>query len=454
MDLGRLFPVGPQWGPDGNLKAGGKGLDQYLWPFGANVDANGNIKPRGSNKPARSKPAYSGSRKGAMMGVPNDDSYRTEELEQGQKAEDFRKGAGFTGQTPTVSTRDVKKETGSGTQTSPGGGMPIMSAADAAAFYKKIGVSGGAFQSTMLPRTGNNIYESGSLDAVPFGGQETSVTGSSLEAFNQSGQAYAELDNSKPGSKFLDNAPNIEGGSTRIAQSTADSNITSSRLSEALNDTAGMQSYMSKFSSGDKQRAADMAFLNAKDSMTGLRAKEAELGLMYAGGQHYSLNADGSEFLRNESGKNIAADKGAVRDYKSGDMSAENFRDTFKGAVASNFVKPKDAENPTTQMPVAASQGPPNSNFGPVIDDGEMGRRLDATAGTRGMGPLIDNDVYGSFLDGRREPLMRVGQPSDNGMPLTVDKDDIPEDLNTPAGRKYLADLDAGRLTGRNPYSR
>jgi hypothetical protein len=192
----------------------------------------------------------------------------------------------------------------------------------------------------------------------------------------------------------------------------AANSMSSGRLADALNDQAGMQSYMSKFgdADADMQRRANAAFLNADGPMKGLRAKEAELGMFYAGGQHLSLNGDGSEFLRNKDGKNIAAaNPDDVRNYKSGQMTAEQFRDTFKGAVNQTFTSAKDSESSHSKNPVAASYQSPNTNFGPVMDTEEMGKRLDASIGMNGtFGPVIDGDVYASFLDGRREPLARL----------------------------------------------
>ncbi len=409
----------------------------------------------------QSKPAYAGSRKGAMMGVPNDPSYKTEELEQGQKAEDFRAGAGFTGQTPTVSTRDVQKADGSkGTRTSPGG-TPILDAAGAARFLNNLQVGTGQFSSTQLPMTQSSMWEKGSVDAQAFGGLEPSYTSNTLGSYTASPKAFANLDSTGTGSEFNANSQVIPDAALRIGQATgaipAASSISSGRLADALSDQAGMQSYMSKFgdADADRQRRANAAFLNTEGSMKGLRAKEAELAMFYAGGQHLSLNGDGSEFLRNEDGQNIAANPDDVRNYKSGNMTAEQFRDTFKGAVNQTYASAKDSESTFAKNPVEASYQAPNTNFGPVMDTEEMGKRLDASIGMNGtFGTVIDGDVYGSFLDGRREPSMRGMNTGNRALPITVDNSNIPDDLYSTEGQKYLRDLQAGRLTSPSPYSR
>jgi hypothetical protein len=435
MDLGRLFPVGPQWGPDGNLKAGGKGLDQYLWPFGGNVDANGNIKPRGSNKPAQSKPAYSGSRKGAMMGVPNDPGYKTEELEQGQKAENFRTGAGFTGQTPTVSTRDVQKADGSkGTQTSPGGGMPILDAAGAQKFYQSVGLGG--FLSTQLPGTGANPDNKGTIEAVPFGGQETSITTNTLGAFSDTnGNAFTNL-NPKINPETFTN-PNVmkavgstfdqyggmaqgNGADTAATQGTKQPGEKGpSRIMEALNDTDGINSYMSKFGSPeqDRMRAANMAFLSTEgpgSSLLGLRAKEAVLGQIHAGGQTYQLNEDRTELIQNEDGKPKAANRDAASAFRQGTMGAEEYRESFKDQVkkvASDAetptATPKAAENMFARMPAEVVEFPTNvpaGTFAPGTT--EVGEMIDNVKAMDMTPPMSSQQISNSFLN-QREPLMR-----------------------------------------------
>lgn len=367
-------------------------------------------------------------------------------------------------ETPTVPTRDTPPPNGgngSGTQTSPGG-KPILNAADAARFLSKLQVGAGQFSSTQLPMTPSSMWEKGSVDAQSFSGLEPSYTSNTLGSYTSSPKAFASLDSNGTGAEFNSNAPSISDAALRIGQATgaipSASSISSGRLADALNDQAGMQSYMSKFgdADADRQRRADAAFLNTKGSMDGLRAKEAELGMFYAGGQHLSLNGDGSEFLRNKDGQNIAAaDPDDVRSYKSGQLTAEQFRDTFKNAVNQTYTTAKESESIHSKNPIAASYQSPNTNFEPVLDTEQMGKRLDASIGMNGtFGPVMDGDVYGSFLDGKREPLMRGNNPGNKALPIVVDKDNIPNDLLSPEGQKYFEDLDARRLTRPSPYRR
>jgi hypothetical protein len=122
-------------------------------------------------------------------------------------------------------------------------------------------------------------------------------------------------------------------------------------LDDALNDKAGINSYMSKFSSGDRERAANRAFLDTEDSMLALRAKEAVNGVVYAQGKHYVSGKSGDDPA-------VAIDRSAARDISNG-------KETASGASqkAQDFLNNKKAEvtaaakqEPTTLKNAASSQ--------------------------------------------------------------------------------------------------
>ena len=337
--------------------------------------------------------------------------------------------------TPTVPTRDVQKANGAkGTQTSPGGGMPVLNAAGAAEFYQSIGLGG--FMSNQLPVTTSSADVKGNQEAVPFGGQETSVTGNTLGAFNSAdGQAYPALDpraftTAMPAgltSQFSKFGGMSQGnGAPTVAPSSSSPSTAqggkggSERLNAALNDTAGINSYMSKFGSPeqDRMRAANMAFLNTEgpgSSMLGLRAKEAVLGQIHAGGQTYQLNSDRTELIQDEKGKPIAADRDAASAFKGGTMGAEEYRNSFKGAVKAAVAQtpatpatPKEAENPFTHTPAPATTvfntQIPAGTFAPSSE--QTGQLIDAVRGMDMTPSISDQQIQNSFLN-NREPLMR-----------------------------------------------
>ena len=119
-----------------------------------------------------------------------------------------------------------------------------------------------------------------------------------------------------------------------------------SRLDAALNDKAGMQSYMSKFSSGDRERAANRAFLDTEDSMLALRAKEAVNGVVYANQQHYVAGSDAD-------GPAQKISRAEARDISNGRAKAQDFA-SRKVAETVAAVK---------QAPVVLEEGAKNGAF-------------------------------------------------------------------------------------------
>ena len=94
-----------------------------------------------------------------------------------------------------------------------------------------------------------------------------------------------------------------------------------SRLDAALNDTAGINSYMSKFSSGDRERAANRAFLDTEGQyVEALRAKEAVNGVVYAQQQHYvageTADSPAQKISRAEA-RDISNGKAKAQDFAS-----------------------------------------------------------------------------------------------------------------------------------------
>ena len=131
-------------------------------------------------------------------------------------------------------------------------------------------------------------------------------------------------------------------------KSAADSKVTGytkgGRLDQALSDTAGINSYMSKFSSGDRERAANRAFLDTEGSMEGLRAKEAVNDVVYAGGQHYGRGA-----LSDDAGigDKYKIDRADARGIASGKNTAAGLLDTYKSRITeAQKSTPAEAQDP------------------------------------------------------------------------------------------------------------
>ena len=134
----------------------------------------------------------------------------------------------------------------------------------------------------------------------------------------------------------------IEGGSDRKAGGS---------LADALSDTAGINSYMSKFSSGDRERAANRAFLDGDGSQAGLRAKEAVNGVVYAGGKHYISGESGDD-------QAIGIDRSQARDISNGKTSAQSI-------LQAHIDKNKNGKTPAEkQEPLTIEQPGVKQSFG------------------------------------------------------------------------------------------
>ena len=174
-------------------------------------------------------------------------------------------------------------------------------------------------------------------------------------------------------------------------------------LQEALNDKEGINSYMSKFSSGDRERAGTRAFLDAKDSMSGLRAKEALQSKVYAGGQHYIPGEKPDSAA-------VAISSEQARGISRGETNAQ---DLLKAHI--------DRNKKVTDLTPAEAQDPLSAGASAVKSGFKAGAQTDFSL----------NNSAGT-------PQASVGP--------VVPTDQIPKDLSGAAGKKYLADLDAGKL--------
>ena len=316
--------------------------------------------------------------------------------------------------TPPLSspTRDVPKPDGSrGTSTSPGGGSsPIMGMQDVDDLYERLGLGSYSDYKPGYSRPKPQQQTSG-IGPVVSGGEY----GQMLEATNgtrgvgpvNSGQAYAtnlSAVNRNPGNRntstFTSISPNDPQFAEVFGQDLADQRIreanggiTSDRLREALDDTESMRGE-SSVTAGDRGR---YAFLDAEDSLVGLRARDRELGVVRAGGRYYGNTDDGFKEVSDKS----------VKDYSANRISGTDFKALFMNQEP--VATPAEAQSADSINPVGVSSRPPewSTNMGPVLDGELYGQQLETQQRMRGVGPLIDGNVYAEMLEGR-EPMMRV----------------------------------------------
>jgi hypothetical protein len=156
------------------------------------------------------------------------------------------------------------------------------------------------------------------------------------------GVVYADMLQNSPGYGTVGVGPLADGDA--YARAVEGKGKSPSRLDTALSDTAGINSYMSKFSSGDKERLANRAFLDTEDSMLALRAKEAVNGVVYAGGQHFVAGETADSPA-------VAINRGNARDISNNKAKAEDFK-AKKVAETVAAVK----QSPTVLEEVAKTQ--------------------------------------------------------------------------------------------------
>ena len=248
------------------------------------------------------------------------------------------------------------------------------------------------FSSNQLPSTAGNPFSGTAPKTDGFNPGAPGITGNAYDNYGAAGGA-ANVSRGELAQKdeFNPNAARIEGGSSRKPGGS---------LSDALADTAGINSYMDKFSSGDRERAARSAFLNAEDSLSGLQARDAVNDVVYAGGQHYGRDGDGTFKLDRADARQVASGKAQAQDFLKSKIST---------TVDAQKQTPAEAQDPLSAAGSAVKSG---FAAGAQTD---FGLNNNQAASQTGVGPVVPTDQ-------------------------------IPKDLSGAAGKKYLADLDAGRL--------
>lgn len=205
---------------------------------------------------------------------------------------------------------------------------------------------------TLLQETGQVPYSSNQLPTTqsnPFSATQAQTPGFSTEVPDIDGYNGAAYDSGTgrqaAGSRDLSqfapmtgNKSRIEGGSQRI--NNQETGISSGRLSEALN---GVKSEV-KDTPERRQMMARAAFLNADDSMSGLKARDAVNDVVYAGGQHYGRGA-----LSDDAGigDKYKIDRADARGIASGKNTAAGLLDTYKSRITeAQKLTPAEAQDP------------------------------------------------------------------------------------------------------------
>lgn len=247
---------------------------------------------------------------------------------------------------------------------------------------------------TGLPQTGtsmsksfNQILETTNTSGYqPFGGKQLPTTTGHPDSKIgpvTNGVVYSDMLQNAPGFGTVGVGPLANGEAyARAVEGRAKS---PSRLDTALSDTAGISSYMNKFSSGDRERAANRAFLDIEDSMDALRAKEAVNGVVFAQNRHYISGKSGDD-------QAIGIDRDQARDISSGKSSAQSL---LEAHIAKNIDvsedTPASAQNPLSEAGEAiksAFAAGAQTDF--ALNNNQVGPRT-------GVGPVVDPNIIENY---------------------------------------------------------
>ena len=229
-----------------------------------------------------------------------------------------------------------------------GGGTPINMARSFDDLLQGVGQQ--PFGGTQLPTAMGNPYTATYKQTAGFGDDVPDIGGMNGATYDSEGGRNAlSATNLQDMAPFNPTAPQIEGGSERISQQAT--GITSGRLSDALN---AVQSEV-EMTPERRQMMASMAFLNAEDSMSGLKARDAVNDVVYAGGQHYgrgALTEDG------KIGDKYKIDRADARDIASGKQTAAGLLEVYKSRLTESAGKstPAEAQEPPTIESPGVSQ--------------------------------------------------------------------------------------------------
>ena len=182
-------------------------------------------------------------------------------------------------------------------------------------------VNNGQFSSNQLPGTEDNPFSGLPPKTQTFNTEAESYTGNSLADFGGDGSAaFAQSRETTDNDTFNPSAATIEGGSSREE---------------------------------DAKMARRRAFLDADDSLAGLRAVEKQNGVVYAGGKHYIAGEKADSAA-------VAIDPGQARDISRGKSTAQGLLQAHLDKVKQNAADSTPAEQ---QAPALMEQGAKDGAF-------------------------------------------------------------------------------------------
>ena len=293
--------------------------------------------------------------RGEVPGLPTD--YKQTEQQAGAAAEKFRPGAGFTG----TGRGEKRKNLNDVEQTGTDMGGRVMTMEDMKKYLGKDVQLANPFLSNALPGTNDDGF------ALPNSPVIKTIDGKEVEGGAISINEY--------NTRFSNDNKPVEvqktEGSADLVQSGA----------VKVNDIKDSSTWTEDY-------ARRRAFLDADDSMSGLKAAQAQKGIVYAGGQHNLVNPNAGQEGENDF---IKIDRSDAQAYMRGAQGAEDLKAKYIDKIKAS--KPAPFEN-VGDTPIISSpvESPIDMNESPA----------DFVAPLTDMPAYTDKDHTGRFNMFRR----------------------------------------------------
>ena len=207
------------------------------------------------------------------------------------------------------------------------------------------GVGQVPYSSNQLPTTQSNPFSATQAQTPGFPTEVPDIGGYNGATYDsETGRQAAGSRDISEFAPITGNEGRIPGGSQGINYE--DTGISSGRLSDALNGVKEQEANK-EMTPDRRQQMARAAFLNADNSMDGLKARDAVNEVVYAGGQHWGRGA-----LTEDSGfgDKFKIDRADARGIASGKNTAAGLLDTYKTRITeTQKATPAESQSPLTE---------------------------------------------------------------------------------------------------------
>ena len=243
------------------------------------------------------------------------------------------------------------------------------------------GNEGDKFEGSQLPTTKGNPYSGNPAESPQFRSDLPGITGQSYDSYHTNNGLNAASETSGKGATpFTGKEPKIEGASSRPSGSLADSLSDGSELrfnSANYKPSEGFK--VSDGASSSEEMRRRRAFLDAPDSMSGIKRVEAGLGYQVLGGKAYG----------NVNGEVTEMDMDKVREIKNAAPGqAQGLKDAYVESIIGKTKENNTSENPPATPAVAQNPGVQNNELSPFVQSLPGNRRSNLPNQVMGIGSI------------------------------------------------------------------